>query len=303
MSRAFAVALAFGLFTGCHTDERNHAPTVIETAAPAVIETAAPASPASAAPLAQGDVRPANLAVPAPPTCASPTRWIPGGTLHTAERGRPVEVAGYCLDEREITVAELRSCVTSGACKRECASQSDCPAVPIHTEWNPAEDYVVSRLCNGRATDRDDHPVNCVSIGEAASYCAAQGARLPTGDEWEWAARGGAARSHAAPTPWGSLVATDEICWGKPRKRGTTCPVSAFARDTTAEGIHGLGGNVTEWVTRPARDTSSADIRWAYGASWYAIDDGYASAALGGVEMPAKRAETVGFRCARDAAR
>lgn len=152
--------------------------------------------------------------------------------------------------------------------------------------------------------------MNCVSMAEASAYCAAHDQRLPTGDEWEWAARGATAEATKIPTPWGALVASDQICWGRPRKRGTTCPVDAFAKDTTPQGIHGLGGNVTEWVSPPARDGVSRSaaargeatiVQWAYGASWYAIDDGYASAALGGVEMPARRAETVGFRCARDA--
>ncbi|MFO0552391.1 MAG: SUMF1/EgtB/PvdO family nonheme iron enzyme [Polyangiaceae bacterium] len=230
----------------------------------------------------------------APSACPAGMQRIEGGTLDTLERGRDVAISSFCIDEHEVTVAEFRACVASGKCARECAPGAACPEVPARTDWdNPEEDARVSQFCNGAAKDdRGQHPVNCVSFGEAESFCAAQEKRLPTGDEWEWAARGA-----RVPSPWGSPVAKDEICWGKPKKRAGTCAVETFEKDKTAAGVRDLGGNVSEWVRPPQRSKHPAAV-WAYGASWYAIDDGYARAALGGVQMPARRAETVGFRCA-----
>ncbi|APR76348.1 Hypothetical protein A7982_01695 [Minicystis rosea] len=290
-----ALSLALGVpLLGCrtsHADDDHQAEVGrVEVTAETSRATTNGALPADEAP---------PLAAPKP-ACPSGTQPIPGGKLQTLERGRDVDVTAFCLDEHEVTVAEFRACVQSGACKRECANGADCPAVPRSTEWSPDEDTKVSRFCNGRASDRDDHPVNCVSIGEAEAYCAAHDKRLPTGDEWEWASRGGPSRT---PSPWGTAVATNQICWGKPYKRAGTCNPTQFPTDKTPQGIYGMGGNLTEWTRKPARDRTHADMRWAYGASWYAIDDGYARAALGGVQMPAKRAETVGFRCARDLTR
>jgi hypothetical protein len=89
----------------------------------------------------------------------------------------------------------------------------------------------------------------------------------------------------------------------RPKKRAGTCPRGPNAKDETAQGVRAMGGNLSEWTTPPVRSgKTGASARWAYGASWYAIDDGYAGAALGGMQMPAKRAETVGFRCVADPA-
>ena len=224
---------------------------------------------------------------------------VSGGKLSTLERGADVEVAPFCLDEVEVTVARFRAEVEAKRVARECADDASCPPIPRFTAWPgprsdgplSEEDATVSKFCNGQKREVETHPVNCVSIGEARSYCAANGARLPTGDEWEWAAHG------AEVTPWGTAVATNDVCWGKPHKRTGTCESRSLATDRTKAGVFDLGGNVSEWVEPPHR-AASVPTRWAYGASWYAIDDGYVRAALGGFETPAKRAETIGFRCA-----
>ncbi len=228
---------------------------------------------------------------------------VEGGVLSTLEHGHDVAVKSFCLDEEEVTVARFRAAVEHGDVTRDCKREADCPAVPKLTAWDGdgtvggqgSEDRTVSRFCNGQREGVDDHPVNCVSFAEAEGFCKSRSARLPRGDEWEWAAHG------RRTTPWGTPIATDEPCWGRPHKRAGTCPVRSHPKDRTDEGIWDLGGDVSEWVTPPAR-AGASPARWAYGASWYAIDDGYVRAALGGVEMPAKRAEIVGFRCAADRA-
>jgi formylglycine-generating enzyme required for sulfatase activity len=246
-------------------------------------------------------VEPPRATADTPPTapssrCPEGSVLVRGGKLVHLEHTADVDVDDVCVDVREVSVAEFRACVERGACKRDCADPKACPAIPTRTDWgNPKEDDDISRLCNGNARGLasgavDDHPVNCVSPDEARAYCTAHGKRLPTGDEWEWAARG------TRVSPWGTAVATDEICWGRPKKRAGTCARRSFAKDVTIEGVHDLGGNVTEWTEPPARAGKTARV--AYGASWYARDDGYAIAALGGVGMPGSRTETVGFRCA-----
>jgi formylglycine-generating enzyme len=51
----------------------------------------------------------------------------------------------------------------------------------------------------------DDHPAVHVSRNDAEAYTAWRGARLPTEDEWEHAARGGL---RGQPFPWGADLET-----------------------------------------------------------------------------------------------
>ncbi len=281
---ALGATLALGGGSGCSSKAHAESGAPEEAAKVEVAEVEA----ATIAP--GGEVAPRGLPG-GEDRCPAGMAFVAGGTVVHLESTPDTSVSGVCLDVLEVSVADFRACVERGDCLRECADPASCPAVPTKTDWgNPREDDDISFLCNGRKTGVDDHPINCVSPGEARSYCASQGRRLPTGDEWEWAARG------AHESPWGTRVATDEICWGRPRKRAGTCARGAHPRDATPDGVLDLGGNVTEWTEPPAR--AGAGARFAYGASWYARDDGYAMAALGGVGMPARRAETVGFRCA-----
>jgi formylglycine-generating enzyme required for sulfatase activity len=101
---------------------------------------------------------------------------------------------------------------------------------------------------------RPDHPVVHVSRRDAEAYAAWRGARLPTEEEWEHAARGGL---EDAPFPWGTelepagehrmnvwqgVFPTEDSAadgW-----RGT-CPVDAFPANGL--GLHNTTGNVWEW--------------------------------------------------------
>ncbi len=84
----------------------------------------------------------------------------------------------------------------------------------------------------------DDSPVVAVSFSDAQAYCQSKGARLPSENEWEYAARG----PKLMIFPWGDDAA--------PVARSMS--VAPHVTDGPAEGIgghyKGLSGNVWQWV-------------------------------------------------------
>ncbi|HEU4583447.1 MAG TPA: SUMF1/EgtB/PvdO family nonheme iron enzyme [Polyangiaceae bacterium] len=166
--------------------------------------------------------------------------FVPGGYF---EMGPPrsvtlgkaperTRVSPFFLDRTEVTVEAYRACVKGGTC-----------AVSEHQEG-----------CNFTAKKpRLQHPMNCITKTQAEQYCAAQGKRLPTAAEWEFAARGTDGRIY----PWGNEAATEQLCW-QGRAGATfeaTCPVGSFPNGASPFGALDMAGNVAEWTSTPETET------------------------------------------------
>ena len=222
-----------------------------------------------------------------------------------------VDVAAFEMDATEVTVGAYATCVRAGACSAA-ATTVDWPGMTDSdkTTW--------SKYCNGNRDDRKTHPVNCVDFDRATAYCAWAGARLPTEQEWEYAARGKAERTY----PWGEeppdetranacgaecvRMAKDEgFTWRSmyPGSDGWagTAPVGTYAAGRTPEGLMDMAGNVWEWTsTGYARyDGSDASERMVLrGGCW----DSYMTMSLRAAnrmsERKSSRRNVIGFRCA-----
>lgn len=135
-------------------------------------------------------------------------------------------------------------------------------------------------------------PVTSLSAEAAEAFCRAQGGRLPSADEWLFAATGISARRF----PWGptGLVcrrATFGLVEG-PCGTGATGPELAGARPDgkSPDGVLDLAGNVAEWAREP-----NASAR-AHGGSFRSRVAGELKS--WSVEGGESAADHVGFRCA-----
>jgi formylglycine-generating enzyme required for sulfatase activity len=192
---------------------------------------------------------------------------LPGDRLSHTET-----VSSFEIDVNEVTVAEYDNCVRAGHC-REVTSD---------------------RACNRGKPGLERHPINCLDLEEATAYCAWAGKRLPTPEEWEYAARGTDGRTY----PWGNAPPKNQLCWdgegndlGKGNRR-STCPVGSYPSGDSPFGLRDMAGNVWEFTV--SRDGKRSEIR---GGGWSESQARYVRTMESGSFT--WRAEFTGFRCAR----
>jgi formylglycine-generating enzyme required for sulfatase activity len=149
-----------------------------------------------------------------------------------------------------------------------------------------------SVACNAGSPARLDHPINCVTWHEAAAYCSENGKRLPTEEEWEWAARG---QSAGQPYAWGSAAPDTQLCWSGKLSRLGTCAVGTFPSGDAPGGIHDLAGNVWEW-TASEMDPGRRVYR---GGAWNSKNPSVVRSSYRGMDPDAVRSASIGFRCAK----
>ena len=238
-------------------------------------------------PAASSPVAPAKAAGPCPAGMA----FLPGGSFKMGKRGDEVNVRAYCLDVTEVTVKTFAACARVGEC-RPAYDTVDWPSI------SEAARTKLSGNCNVERADRADHPVTCITWNQAVSYCEWKGKRLPTEEEWEWAARGGA---RGSLYPWGDREPMRQLCWdgegndlGK-GNRQSTCRVGSYPSGDSPQGVKDLAGNVWEWTASEDAESS----RVGRGGAW---DDGYptfVSASNRSGFSQTFRNDLLGFRCAK----
>jgi len=144
-------------------------------------------------------------------------------------------------------------------------------------------------------------PISMISREEARSFCAWRGARLPTEDEWEYAARG----PEGLRFPWGQDWYPTYANWfDRPRAGAKRVDGSAlWAEPDSYEagrspfGLYNMSGNVAEWVDSNYGDTDLAVIK---GGSWFTNNPHWLRPAFRYFTDPEERSTIYGFRCARD---
>ena len=134
-------------------------------------------------------------------------------------------------------------------------------------------------------------PVVGVSWFEAAAYAAFEHCRLPTEEEWEFAARGSDGREY----PWGNEP-PEPVRLNFDRVIGHPTPVGIYPLGATPDGICDMGGNVLEWCG--SWSSGNKQYRVLRGGSFNYLAHNVRSAYRSSFP-PENRYFVIGFRLAR----
>src|SRR5262249_16251604 len=171
---------------------------------------------------------PLAATAPAPPAPPEGMIYIPGGTFQMGynmangdlQSGPPhqVTVEPFFIDKFEVTIeAYLKNQNSTGQSKQTVQTGE---TEETKVKW----------------------PMVNVTWREADSYCRSQGKRLPTEEQWEFAARGTDGRI----SPWGNVFERGRANAAHPS--GDFSPVGSFPDGDSPFGVSDMSGNAMEWT-------------------------------------------------------
>jgi formylglycine-generating enzyme required for sulfatase activity len=193
---------------------------------------------------------------------------IPGGDFLFGADKQPRTLPDYYIDRTQVTNAEYKRYV-------------DANGIDFPPHWR----------MGAPVAGTENHPVVHVTWFDAAGYAKWAGKRLPTGPEWEKAARGTDGRLY----PWGDTYDKTRLNSGDggPLK---VLPVAQFSpQGDSPFGIVDMSGNVYEW-TNDGNEVVTMGLR---GGSWL---DGRDEARTFAIRRhtPRRKNDFIGFRCVMD---
>jgi formylglycine-generating enzyme required for sulfatase activity len=175
---------------------------------------------------------------------------IPDGefTMGSGNDQQDVFLEAYYIDKFEVTNSRYMDCISAKAC-----------SYPTDTKLGDVDYFGNGEFKN--------YPVIRVTQELAKEYCSWRDARLPTGEEWEKAARGTDGRIY----PWGDETDTYSRANGPGSEDGfeLIAPIGSFPLGVSPYGVFDMAGNVSEYVSdfRQA-DWDSVEYPVYRGGSW-----------------------------------
>jgi formylglycine-generating enzyme required for sulfatase activity len=208
---------------------------------------------------------------------------------------RKIWLDAFCIDMFEVTNSKFARFV------EETGYETTAEKRGTSVTWNEQDkvwnqDVAGANWRNPHGPDTDivgleNHPVVQVSLKDAEAYCEWEGKRLPTGEEWEKAARGPDGYIY----PWGNDWDGNKLNYYARRTPGTE-KIGSYPDGASYYGVEDMLGNVLEWVDSPNPNNPTEYGR--RGGGWATIQVYLHSAWLNFVP-PESTAPTTGFRCAK----
>ena len=242
--------------------------------------------------------------LPALATAADDFIRLPGGefrsTLKYEDTGGKVNLPPFLLMKHPVTNADFLAFVQAHP------QWQRGQVSPVFAESRYLQHWAGPLEVGGSA--KPTQPVVNVSWFAASAFCEAQGARLPTWNEWEYSAAADATRRDARSDP-----AWREAILGWYARPSNQALANVGQSLPNAFGIYDLNDLVWEWVgdfsgmlvSGDSRNQQDPDRLKFCGAGALAVDDRDNYAVLMRVAMlssleAADTTSNLGFRCARD---
>lgn len=189
------------------------------------------------------------------------TEWvrIPAGTFEY-QKGEKRKLPDFWISKFEVTVGQYDEFLT--ALKKAAPGQYDHAEQPVATAGHTPKNWstLLTAAKTGAIYSGEpislNTPVTQVDWFDAYAYAKWSGARLPTEEEWEKAARG----EKGLKYPWGSQYtagaanlgddysSAPNVKGGKIDGHNLSAPVSRETKDVSAYGVCDMAGNVQEWT-------------------------------------------------------
>lgn len=250
--------------------------------------------------------------IPAASISVSET-WTPASDVFVS--GRKLEIASFYMSDHEVTRGEYKAVMGSdpstakayGKDGNELTGDDNVKNNPVNNiSWYDALVYCNTRSINegltpcykiDGKTDPSEWgavPTENNSTWDAATCDSkANGYRLPTEVEWEWAARGGEKYTYAGSDTIG------DVAW-----YGTNGTRDVKSKNANGYGLYDMSGNVWEWCwdwyggissDTPDEGPASGSYRCYRGGSWY-FSANDAQVAYRNNNNPNYRKNYIGFR-------